>query len=162
MKKFIYSILAILSLIAVTSCEKGDETTEEPKDARGQWLISMNEGTLAMIDVRYTYENSFAMVFRTPKEGYDPSGEETPSNDPYDPNYEWICPANFIVDSSDRTTEGLWTIVKTPEEYGGVTIRYSITSRDIMICETVMGGEETTYICTRLDPPVEFKIDEDK
>lgn len=180
MKRLIYLAAAVLTLAAASACNKnlddtgnpgtdnGTTTEDQTKDAKGQWLVSSitTDGTtidqtdpLILLDIRHTVENSFIISYRLPKEGYDPSVEETPSTDPYDTNYEWVYSPNAAFDSSDKTTEGEWTVVNCGDGLENMTIKYKISSDDVMTCILIAPDiegldEETTVICTRLDPPI--------
>lgn len=189
MKRLIYFAAALMTMAAVSACNKDLDNTSDPgtgpgtdpeeqtKDAKGQWLVTSItiSGTtideispLTLLDIRHTVENAFIISSRKAKEGYDPSVEETPSTDPYDPNYEWTYSPNAAFDSSDKTTEGEWTVVNCGEETGNMTIKYKISSDDVMTCivstpnEDEILEEDMTVTCTRLDPPVELVIGEDK
>lgn len=159
MKKFIYCTLAILAMMASASCHKEEpaNVVPVPKDAKGQWLVDISDAIM-MVDVRHTFDDSFVIARREPKEGYDPSTEETPSKDPYDPNYRWIYAPNSAIKSSDKTTEGEWTVINS-DLY---TIKYSITSKDVMICKLLDGTSEMIVVCTRIDPEIELTATDDK
>lgn len=189
MKRLIYLAAAVMTMAAVSACNKDLDNTSDPgtgpgttpeeqtKDAKGQWLLTSItiSGTtideiipLTLLDIRHTVENAFIISYREAKEGYDPSVEETPSTDPYDPNYEWMYSPNAAFDSSDKTTEGEWTVVNCREGSENMTIKYKISSDDVMTCivstpnEDEILEEDMTVTCTRLDPPVELVNGEDK
>ena len=189
MKRLIYFAAALMTMPAVSACNKDLDNTSDPgtdpgttpegqtKDAKGQWLVTSItiSGTttdeifpLILLDISHTVENAFIISTRVAKEGYDPSAEETPSKDPYDPNYEWIYSSNAAIDSSDKTTEGEWTVVNCGEEAENMIIKYKISSDDVMTCIVSTQNEDDireadmTVTCTRLDPPVKLVDEGDK